>query len=123
LSAQPAFANASAGDYYLTAGSGLINRGMAIPGINDEYVGSAPDIGAFEFGARAKGISVSAGCIATDWTVAGPAICQLQGATNLLPPAWTNIGNATNAENPVLRLTDENPADDRRFYRLTRVRP
>ncbi|MEX2159811.1 MAG: right-handed parallel beta-helix repeat-containing protein [Dehalococcoidia bacterium] len=33
----------------LLAGSPLIDRGTLIPGINDDYGGSAPDIGAFEF--------------------------------------------------------------------------
>jgi parallel beta-helix repeat protein len=43
------FAAAAAGDYHLEAASPLIDRGLAIPGINDGYRGSAPDIGAFEF--------------------------------------------------------------------------
>ncbi len=32
------------------SGSPLIDKGVRIPGINDSYTGSAPDIGAFEFG-------------------------------------------------------------------------
>jgi hypothetical protein len=37
-------------DLRLLAGSPLIDRGEILPGINDDYVGDAPDIGAFEFG-------------------------------------------------------------------------
>ena len=44
----PAFADAANGDYTLRPASGLIDAGAVIPGINDDYVGSAPDIGAYE---------------------------------------------------------------------------
>lgn len=33
------------------SGSALIDAGVLIPGVNDDYAGSAPDIGAYEFGA------------------------------------------------------------------------
>lgn len=45
----PGFSDALNGDYALGAGSGLIDRGLVIPGINDGYAGSAPDLGAFEY--------------------------------------------------------------------------
>ncbi len=44
----PGFTNVAAGDYTLNTGSDLIDHGLAIPGINDDYIGAAPDIGAFE---------------------------------------------------------------------------
>ncbi|GIO14945.1 hypothetical protein J19TS2_45000 [Cohnella xylanilytica] len=44
------FANAAGGNYRLTAGSTAINAGAVIPGITDNYAGSAPDAGAYEFG-------------------------------------------------------------------------
>ncbi|MBN2736607.1 MAG: right-handed parallel beta-helix repeat-containing protein [Spirochaetales bacterium] len=34
------------------SGSGAINAGQLIPGITDGFIGSAPDIGAYEYGAR-----------------------------------------------------------------------
>lgn len=37
-------------DYSLRSDSGLIDRGLLLPGINDDYAGEAPDIGAFEYG-------------------------------------------------------------------------
>ncbi len=49
LNVAPGFANPASGIYTPTAASGLVDRGMLIPGINDDYVGAAPDIGAFEF--------------------------------------------------------------------------
>lgn len=45
----PGFTNPATGNYRLAPGSGLINTGVVIPGINDGYIGTAPDIGAFEF--------------------------------------------------------------------------
>ncbi len=46
---EPCFADAGGGDYTLALESDLIDVGIAIPGINDGYTGSAPDIGAFEY--------------------------------------------------------------------------
>ena len=44
----PGFTDSGAGDYTLAIGSGLIDQGLFIPGINDCFSGTAPDIGAFE---------------------------------------------------------------------------
>jgi hypothetical protein len=49
LSIDPGFADAGNGDYALAPSSGLIDAATVIPGINDDYVGDAPDIGAFEY--------------------------------------------------------------------------
>jgi hypothetical protein len=45
----PGFAGAAGGDYTLSGTSALIDAGVAIPGINDDFVGLAPDIGAYEY--------------------------------------------------------------------------
>jgi parallel beta-helix repeat protein len=49
LSAPPGFAAAANGDYTLDPASELIDAGLVIAGINDDHVGSAPDVGAFEY--------------------------------------------------------------------------
>jgi parallel beta-helix repeat protein len=48
LNVAPGFANAAQGDYALDSASELLDAGLVIPGINDDYVCMAPDIGAFE---------------------------------------------------------------------------
>ena len=44
----PCFNNSAGGDYTLALGCELIDAGLLIPGINDDYEGDAPDVGAFE---------------------------------------------------------------------------
>jgi Right handed beta helix region len=48
LSCQPRFSDPASHDYSLASGSCLIDKGLVIPGINDGFSGTAPDIGAFE---------------------------------------------------------------------------
>jgi parallel beta-helix repeat protein len=48
ISADPLFVGRSARDYRVRDGSPAINRGVRISGINDSFLGSAPDIGRFE---------------------------------------------------------------------------
>jgi hypothetical protein len=45
---QPGFTNPAGGDFTLLPSSPNIDRGVIIPGINDGFMGSAPDVGAFE---------------------------------------------------------------------------
>ena len=46
---QPGFVNPAGGDFRLQPASPNIDQGVPIPGINDNYNGQAPDIGAIEF--------------------------------------------------------------------------
>jgi parallel beta-helix repeat protein len=48
MNSLPGFKDAASGDYSLASNSALIDAGLVIPGINDDFVGDAPDIGAFE---------------------------------------------------------------------------
>lgn len=45
----PEFADSEAADYTLAASGCLIDKGVILPGINDDFSGIAPDIGAFEY--------------------------------------------------------------------------
>ncbi len=47
--AKPGFVDAASADYTLGESSSLIDAGVVLPGINDAFNGSAPDIGAFEY--------------------------------------------------------------------------
>lgn len=49
-SGDPLFTNAAAGDYTLSAASPAVDGGVRLPGINDAFSGTAPDIGAHERG-------------------------------------------------------------------------
>jgi hypothetical protein len=56
---EPGFADPTGADYALDASSDLIDVGVLIPGINHDYVGTAPDIGAFEYEGYGFTISTS----------------------------------------------------------------
>jgi hypothetical protein len=49
LNDPPRFLPAGGNPYKLAPDSSLIDAGVVIPGINDNYLGEAPDIGAFEY--------------------------------------------------------------------------
>jgi hypothetical protein len=49
LNAVPGFVDAASGDYTLSGGSPLVDAGLLIPGINADFSGEAPDMGAFEY--------------------------------------------------------------------------
>jgi hypothetical protein len=55
VKAQPRFAGAARGDYRLDRGSPGIDQGCRLPGLNDGFTGTAPDMGAFELGGSASG--------------------------------------------------------------------
>lgn len=46
--APPGLTNPAGGDFTLVPSSPNLDRGAAIPGINDQFSGAAPDVGAFE---------------------------------------------------------------------------
>jgi parallel beta-helix repeat protein len=53
LSVSPGFADTDNGDYRLSPGSPMIDAGLSIPGINNQFFGTAPDLGAFEHSSSA----------------------------------------------------------------------
>jgi len=55
LNSDPSFVNPSNGNFQLQSSSPAIDAGTVVPGVTDGYLGSAPDLGALEYGA-------------TDWT-------------------------------------------------------
>ncbi|RAP75157.1 hypothetical protein DL346_17395 [Paenibacillus montanisoli] len=81
LTASPGFVNETARDYHLLSNSGAVDTGIVIPGITDGYVGSAPDIGAYEYGG-------------TDWT-AGHNFANPPSPA-YTPPSTTYMNRVTN---------------------------
>ncbi len=55
----PGFSNPTGGDFTLLPASPNIDRGVLLPGINDDFIGSAPDVGAYEFAFDAPPIVLS----------------------------------------------------------------
>ena len=56
FSGEPAYENASQGDFRLVEGSPLLDVGQVIAGINDQgFAGAGPDVGAFERGGASPG--------------------------------------------------------------------
>lgn len=49
MQAEPNFVDIENLQYDLQANSELIDKGVYIPGVNDAYKGTAPDIGAYEY--------------------------------------------------------------------------
>jgi len=70
------FNNSRTGDYTLKSTSSAIDAGTAIPYITDDYVGSAPDVGAFESGAAAW----TAGANFKTWTAGNQIAATLTSA-------------------------------------------
>ncbi len=56
LAADPGFLLPDQGDLRLEDGSPCIDRGVALPNINDGFLGEAPDLGAYEWGAASSGL-------------------------------------------------------------------
>jgi hypothetical protein len=120
---QPVFLNPGAEDYYLPANSPLIDKGMALPGMNDDWLGVGPDLGAFEHGMQAKNLSVNTNGITSLWLVGAFGKYQLESITNLLQPTWTPVGAPAQAQFPNLELLDPTAPGAHRFYRLRHVNP
>jgi hypothetical protein len=97
LSVEPGFADVGSGDYSLSEESDLIDSGLAIPGINDDYVGAAPDIGAFEYPSYGFDLAVSPSVRAVD--PGGVVTC-----TVLVEPVGAFTASVT--------LTTESPGAD-----------
>jgi len=76
----PGFADAAGGDYTLDCASQLIDAGAAIPGINDDYTGSGPDIGAFEYQGGRFSLSVAP---AMQITAPGGAVAYTVGVQSV----------------------------------------
>ncbi len=89
----PGLTNPSGGDFTLLSSSPNIDRGVILPGINDGFAGSAPDVGAFEY-AEAPSISGNVGMsgVLLSYTDGTPksAISEVDGSYSIQVPAHWN---------------------------------
>lgn len=115
-------------NFQLQSNAPAINAGVVIPGFTDGYVGSAPDLGAYESGTLAW--SAGAGSRPT-LVIASPgnsnlvltaspdaAYYQLYAATNLASPHWTPVTNQPRALANQWSVTLPAPTNTSCFYRL-----
>jgi parallel beta-helix repeat protein len=71
LNEEPMFRDPATGDYGLHLASPLVDAGVLIPGINHDFQGAAPDIGAFEAAPRIFGDDFESGTLSA-WSETMP---------------------------------------------------
>jgi hypothetical protein len=120
---QPVFLAPGTQDFYLPAASPLIDQGVFIPGVNDDCLGTAPDLGALEQGMKAGGIIVNPNGVKLDWQVGALGVYQLEYTMGLTQATWLPLGNPIQAAGTRIEFTDLAPPGPQRFYRLAHVRP
>ena len=116
-------------NFTLLSNASAINAGVVIPGFTDGYVGSAPDLGAYEYGSLAWSAGVgSRPALAIGSAGAGSltlkatpdaAFYVLYTATNLTPTAlWTPATNTPFFSVDQWYVTLSTAGNTTRYYRL-----
>ncbi len=89
----PGFTNPTGGDFTLLSSSPNIDRGVVLPGINDNFIGNAPDVGAFEFVSEYSiSGNTGAGGVVLSYTygTSKTVISQADGSYSFqVPPGWS----------------------------------
>lgn len=120
LAVDPRFVGPS--DPRLRADSPLIDQGIRIPGINDDFLGAAPDLGAFETPGTSVRPLLSVGLMTTNAVLISwpspSAGFRLQQSTNLNARNWF-ASPETITDNGATRFILVNPPVGARFYRLS----
>jgi hypothetical protein len=115
-------------DFRLKTNAPAIDAGVAIPGMTDNYLGAAPDLGAYEFGALpwTAGVGSRLSLVVTNSganvkLMASPdaAFYQLYAATNLTPPvAWSLVTNTPVVSPTLWSMTLPGTGNAPNYYRL-----
>ncbi len=128
-SPQTQLVNWTNNNFTLLSNAPAINAGVVIPGFTDGYVGSAPDLGAYEYGGLAWSAGVgsqptlaisSAGAGSLTVTATPDAAYYvLYTATNLAPAAlWTPATNTPYVSGDQWNVTLSAAGNTTRYYRL-----
>ncbi|MFH0909022.1 MAG: right-handed parallel beta-helix repeat-containing protein [bacterium] len=115
LKGDPQFMDSSATNFVLRSSSPLIDKAQVIPGVNDDYVGVGPDMGAFEFIQWSGGLSLAGTNLLTRWNVISGTAYRLQFSGEL--STWTDVTSAVTATNSVIDLVGTNDVGAQGFYR------
>ena len=110
----PRFRDAAGGDFRLAPNSPGIDAGLALPGMNDEPAGKAPDLGAFERGRDAGACFPPrpGGLVALPMHVSVTSRVRAAGVVRLLAPASAGKTWRAHPNAPFLRcIPDAGPCD------------
>ncbi len=116
-------------DFRLKSGAPAIDAGVVIPGFTEGYVGSAPDLGAYESGGLAWNAGADSrptlaianpGSASVILTASPDAACyQLYAATNLTPATvWIPVTNTPIVSGSLWSVTVSAATNGALFYRL-----
>lgn len=123
LSEDPLFVDSPGGVITLHPDSPMIDAGVRIPGVNDHFLGTAPDMGASEFALSPEGITREQLGIATSWLVSQGSTYQLERSANLQTGAWIALGEPFVASGSRITRMDTAPPVGKAFYRLVLILP
>ncbi|MGJ8644305.1 MAG: right-handed parallel beta-helix repeat-containing protein [Luteolibacter sp.] len=123
-SEDPQFVDSQKGVITLRPTSTMIDAGVLIPGVNDNYIGEAPDVGASEFALSPRDLVITEDGINTGWLVSPGSTYQLLRSTELKSDTWIAIGEMFTAEEKRITLSDPSPPlGGKAFYRLEQQLP
>jgi hypothetical protein len=123
LSIDPHFVDSPNKILTLRPNSPLIDAGVRIPGVNENFLGESPDIGVSEFALSPQTISISEEGILTSWFVTPGSTYQLERSTDLKPRTWLALGEPFVPLEISPPLLDPSPPDGKAFYRLVQLLP
>ncbi|WFB34354.1 right-handed parallel beta-helix repeat-containing protein [Kiritimatiellota bacterium B12222] len=133
---KPEFMDAASGDYRLVANTAGVDQGVVLPGVNDGFLGDAPDIGAYEQGKdfypipqRPDGLMFIPAFLGFESGSADPSSREVRltaptklgaGWKIIDQPAWLKItpsSGATSNKHQVLTVEVTNPPADLGLHR------
>jgi len=121
VSVEPRFRGEAYRDFRLRADSPLVDRGVHLPGVNDDFIGRAPDIGALEFRHAATGVGLSNGQVMSRWDTVSGCVYRLEGRGALRSGAWGDAGPVETARTHTLEMPLPASTESAVFYRLIQV--